>query len=257
MKPLFKWSGGKRAEIQEFKKYYPKQFEVYVEPFVGGGAVFFDLNHSNNIIADVHKEIINFYQEIKNGNSQIIYNLMEKFPNNENTYYYIRDEYVPQNTIEEAFKFFYLRKTAFRGMLRYNKKGKFNIPFGRYKTYNFDILLNSDYYKLLSNTQIFCSSFEEIFFDNEEYFYFLDPPYDSVFQDYGYCKFCRKEHERLAELFKSTKSKCLLVIGETDFIKKLYSEYIADSYEKKYSFKLHSGRIGNEINNKHLIIKNY
>ena len=83
---------------------------------------------------------------------------------------------------------------------------------------------------------------------------FLDPPYDSEFTDYGYCSFGKEEHEKLAECFKNTKIKCLMIIGKTDFISNLYKDYIVDEYDKKYRFKLHSGRVGNEINTKHLII---
>jgi len=88
---------------------------------------------------------------------------------------------------------------------------------------------------------------------------FLDPPYDSEFTDYGYCKFDKTDHIRLAELFKSTKIRCLMVIGKTPFIESLYQGYIVESgeYEKNYRFKIHSGRVGNEINTKHLVITNY
>jgi DNA adenine methylase len=86
---------------------------------------------------------------------------------------------------------------------------------------------------------------------------FLDPPYDSEFTDYGYCSFGREEHKKLFECFKNTKIKCLMIIGKTDFISNLYKDYIIDEYDKRYRFKLHSGRVGNEINTKHLIIKNY
>ena len=86
---------------------------------------------------------------------------------------------------------------------------------------------------------------------------FLDPPYDSTFTDYGYCTFEKKDHKKLAECFKQTKIKCLMIIGKTDFICDLYKGYIVGEYDKKYRFKIHSGRVGNEINTKHLIIKNY
>ena len=72
-----------------------------------------------------------------------------------------------------------------------------------------------------------------------------------------YTQFGKKEHRELAEYFHSTKNKCLMVIGRTDFIANLYEPYIVDEYEKKYRFKLHSGRVGDEINNTHLVIKNY
>ena len=257
MKPLVKWSGGKAQEISIFKKHYPTNYDNYIEPFVGGGAVFFDLSHYNNVINDIHKDLINFYQQIKNGYATDIYNLMSQYTNTEKDYYYIRDQFIPKNDIEKAFVFFYLRKTCYRGMLRYNKKGKFNIPFGRYKTYNFEILLDDNYYNLLKNTEIFNLSFEDIFqkYNDKDNFVFLDPPYDSVFTDYGYCSYDRDQHLKLYECFINTKNKCLMIIGETDFINDLYKGYIQEKYNKSYAFKIHSNRIN--ANNNHLIIKNY
>lgn len=144
-------------------------------------------------------------------------------------------------------------------MLRYNKKGKFNIPFGRYKTYNYENLKNTNYEDLLKRTEIFNKSFEHIFnnYNDSNNFMFLDPPYDSEFTDYGYCQFGKDEQHKLAKCFKETKIKCLMIIGKTPFIQDLYKDYIVGEYDKNYRFKLHSGRVGKEINTKHLIIKNY
>jgi DNA adenine methylase len=185
--------------------------------------------------------------------------MMSQYQNEEKTYYYIRDEFKITNDIERAFVFYYLRKTCYRGMLRYNKKGKFNVPFGRYKTYDYEILKDSRYEELLKSTEIFNTSFENIFekYNNEENSIFLDPPYDSVFTDYGYCKYDKEKHIILADYFKHTKSKCLMIIGETPFIEELYAGYIKGKYHKKYSFKFHSGRVGEEIDKNHLIITNY
>jgi DNA adenine methylase len=261
--PLVKWSGGKGDEIPIIKKYIPKKYERYIEPFVGGGACFFKFaQHSSeksNVINDIHPALINFYKEIKKGNGKKIYSLMKKYPNEEKTYYYIRDEYKPKNKTEEAFVFYYLRKTCYRGMLRYNKSGHFNVPFGRYKKVNYEELINENYFPLFSNTTILNKSFPYIFekYNEKTDFIFLDPPYDSKFTDYGYCKFGKEEHALLAEYFKKSKAKCLMIIGDTPFIRELYEDYIVFEYDKKYRFKLHSGRVGNEINNKHLVIKNY
>ena len=188
-----------------------------------------------------------------------IYEFMTQHPNDEKTYYSIRDNMEINTSIETAKRFYYLRKTCYRGMLRYNKKGKFNIPFGRYKTYNYEILKNRKYTELLSRSTILNTNFKTIFedYNDENNFMFLDPPYDSEFTDYGYCKFGKKEHEELAHCFKETTIKCLMIIGKTDFIVNLYKDYIVDEYDKKYRFKLHSNRISDDINNKHLIIKNY
>lgn len=184
---------------------------------------------------------------------------MNNSPNDEITYYKIRDEMEIKDELDNAKRFYYQRKTCFRGMLRYNKNGKFNIPFGKYKTINYDDLNNSKYEELLNRTEILNKDFTYIFenYNHENNFMFIDPPYDSEFTDYGYCEFGKKEHLKLADYFKTTKIKCLLIIGKTDFIQELYKEYIIDEYEKKYRFKLYDNRINDLINTKHLIIKNY
>ena len=257
--PLIKWSGGKSDEIKMFEKYFPDNYNLYIEPFIGGGSVYFYLNPDNAVINDIHKELIDLYQSIGEGESDKIYEFMENNPNDEETYYKIRDEMIINDKLDSAKRFYYQRKTCFRGMLRYNKNGKFNIPFGRYKTINYNDLKNKDYELLLNKTQILNKDFNYIFenYNDENNFMFLDPPYDSEFTDYGYCQFGKKEQEELALLFKNTKIKCLMIIGKTKFIEDLYKDYIIDEYDKKYKFKLYDNRIGDEINIKHLIIKNY
>ena len=257
--PLIKWSGGKSDEIKMFEKYFPNSYNLYIEPFIGGGSVYFYLNPDNAVINDIHTELIDLYQSIGEGESDKIYDFMENNPNDEETYYKIRDEMIINDKLDSAKRFYYQRKTCFRGMLRYNKNGKFNIPFGRYKTINYKDLKNKDYELLLNKTQILNKDFNYIFenYNDENNFMFLDPPYDSEFTDYGYCQFGKKEQEELATLFKDTKIKCLMIIGKTKFIEDLYKDYIIDEYDKKYKFKLYANRIGDEINIKHLIIKNY
>jgi len=257
--PLYKWIGGKRHEIKYFKSFYPEKFTKYIEPFFGAGATFFDLAFTDNVINDIHPDNINFLNEIKIGNGKKIYELMQKYPNNKEIYYKVRDEFKPKNKTEEAFQFYYLRKTCFRGMIRYNSNGKFNVSYGKYKNINYDELLFPQYEQLLQKTHIMSTDFTNVFseYNDENYFMFLDPPYDSTFTNYGYCNFGRKQHEKLFELFSTTKNKCLLVIASTDFIHNLYKDYIVGTYSKKYAFKIYSGRIGSEINKEHLIIRNY
>ena len=193
------------------------------------------------------------------GSHTTIYDFMNIHPNDEKTYYEVRDTMDINCTLDNAKRFYYLRKTCFRGMLRYNKSGKFNIPYGKYPKINYNDLLNKDYIDLFKRTEIYNKSFEYIFkkFNNSNNFMFLDPPYDSEFTDYGYCQFGKEEHKTLAKYFKETKIKCLMNIGKTQFISDLYKDYIVEEYDKKYRFKLYAGRIGDEINTKHLIIKNY
>jgi DNA adenine methylase len=259
MKPLIKWSGGKSDEIKLFEKYIPFECSTIIEPFAGGAATFFEFGHrfEHRVLADVHTELVTLYKALSEGKSKEIYDFMKSHPNDEKTYYEVR-AWEPKSLVDVACRFYYLRKTCFRGMMRYNKTGGFNVPFGRYKTFNFENLLNDDY-DILKQTTILEASFETVFdtYDDPNNFVFLDPPYDSVFTDYGYCSFGKDEHIKLANCFKTTKNKCLMIIGDTPFIRDLYDGFIADEYDKKYRFKLHSGRIGDEINTKHLVIKNF
>lgn len=258
--PLIKWSGGKSDEIHLFEKYIPNDINYYIEPFCGAGSLFFHLNHTKNVINDVHKELIDFYRSIKDGHSENIFNFMENHSNDEETYYKVRDDITINDYIDNACRFYYLRKTCYRGMLRYNLKGKFNIPYGKYKTINYQSILNPQYYNLLSNTEVYNLNYSEIFekYDDHKNFVFLDPPYDSKFTDYGYCKFDRDEQVRLSETFKKTKNRCLMVINKTEFICDLYKDYIIEEYDKNYKFRLYDGRIKTqEMDAVHLVIKNY
>ena len=259
MKPIVKWSGGKTDELGEIMKHAPDTYDTYIEPFVGGGALFFHLAPEKSVINDIHPELVNFYSEIKNGNGQQIWNLMNSSEFTEDEYYKIRDDYQAQNSTEKAFQFYYLRKTCYRGMLRYNKKGHFNIPYGRYANVNYDDVRDEKYHQVLSRATIHNEDFSEIFrkYNSSENFCFIDQPYDSEFTDYGYCKFGRPEQERLANDFKSSQMKCLMIVGDTPYIRELYSDYIVASYPKNYRFRLHSGRVGDEINKDHLVIKNF
>jgi DNA adenine methylase len=242
-----------------FEKYFPENYTTYIEPFVGGGSVYFYLNPANAVISDVHTELIDLYKSVGNGQGREIFDFMKKTPNDENTYYEIRDEMDVNSALDSAKRFYYQRKTCFRGMLRYNKSGKFNIPFGKYKTINYNGIIDKNYETLLGRTEILNKSFDYIFenYNDENNFMFLDPPYDSEFTDYGYCQFGKEEQKKLAQCFKNTSIKCLMIIGKTAFIEELYNGYIVAEYDKKYRFKLYDNRIGDEINTKHLIIKNY
>ncbi len=288
LKPLFKWSGGKRKEIKLFRQYYPEDFKVFVEPFFGAGAVYFDLNfEGQNFIADTHDEVICFLKQCrdkekmkkiasfmknpwqpilkskpaKEKQQEIYENLPEEFKRHgEATYYFVRDGMKITNDLSKACRFYYLRKTAYRGMIRYNPKMQFNIPWGKYKSVNFEDMYNEEYSELLSRTKIVQGCFTKTmkkFENNEDAFIFLDPPYDSEFTDYK-TPFGKEDHAELARLFKNSKAKCLMVIGDTPYIRKLYEGYIEAEYDKNYQFRLKEGRIkASDIDNLHLVIKNY
>lgn len=259
MKPLFKWTGGKSDELQHIRKHFPVNFDIYIEPFVGGGAVFFDLNPDKAVINDIHPELTAFYRQIKDGNATHLYDAIKDLPVDEEGYYNMRDGFDPVTDFDKALQFYYLRKTCYRGMLRYNRSGHFNIPYGRYKNVKFEELQNTAYTDLLQRTDVLNLDFTQVFeqYNSPDNFCFIDQPYDSVFTNYGYCEFGRAEQESLARCFKDTDIKCLMVVADTDFIRQLYDGYIVESYPKKYRFKIHSGRVNEAINKQHLIIKNF
>lgn len=268
--PLCKWSGGKRDEIKLFRGFYPRGFERYVEPFVGGGAVFFDLEFpGENVINDVHPDLVNFYRQMSLGHAGRIHALASGFGTTERDYYLVRGggrklspgdrPFAPSDDVERAARFIYLRRTCFRGMIRHNEGGEFNVPWGRYKSVRFDDILDERYAALLSRTTITQGDYSQLFqrYDGPENFFFIDQPYDSAFNDYGTEGFGREMQVALADAFRRTRSRCLMVVGGTDLIRGLYDGYVRFEYPKKYSFKIYGGRIGEEINKTHLVITNY
>jgi DNA adenine methylase len=264
MKPLYKWPGGKTQELNSIKQYIPEGFKYYVEPFFGGGALFFELESPKNIINDFNTEVINFLNIIKKGDGKEIHSALLKLSNDEKTYYKIRS-WKPETKLENAIRFYYLRKTCFRGMIRYNSSGIFNVPYGNYKTFKFDELLEESYVKLLNNTIILNEDYKVLFnkYNDKDYFCFIDPPYHNAFNSYTSDGFNDEEHLNLYEVFKSSQMKCLMIIGKTDYIQNIYKDFIVEEYGKKYSIT-RATKQEKELNQKrsikesvHLVIKNY
>lgn len=282
MKPILKYRGGKSKEIKYFEKLIPK-FNRYVEPFMGGGGVYFYLEPENALLNDINERLINFYQGIQK-DYQIIRKELDflgkeyarnrldfldrKAANpdlrvndlNETLYYKIRDQYngLSPEEYHKGTLYYFINKTAYSGMIRFNSRGEFNVPYGRYANFNTS-LLEDGHHKLLKKAEISNGSYVEIFHKvKEDDFIFLDPPYDTVFSDYGNEVFTgdfrEDEHRQLANDFKNLSAKSMLIIGDTPLIRELYLNYIHDSYEKTYSVNIRN-RFKSETN--HLIITNY
>lgn len=158
----------------------------------------------------------------------------------------------------ESVIYFFINKTAYSGMIRYNANGEYNVPFGRYKNLNTQ-LITDEHYKLLKRTEIFNEDYSVIFnMTNEKDFVFLDPPYDCVFSDYGNETykdgFGEEEHRRLANDFVNLSCKALLVIGKTPLTEELYGKYIIEEYDKSYAVNI---RNRFKAGAKHIIVTNY
>ena len=243
-KPFLKWAGGKGQLINTFEEMFPSELkngeiEIYIEPFVGGGAVLFHVLQNYNIkkayINDINKELINCYRCIKTDVGLVIDRLesLEKeylSCNDRNEYYYqVRQRYneIKLNGHEDYEKcadFIFLNKTCFNGLYRVNKDGKFNVPHGKYKNplicdkENLQLCAN-----LLQKTEISFGDYKQVLknADNKTLVYF-DPPYrplieNNSFVSYDKSGFDDEDQIRLADNFKELNKKgCLLMLSNSD-----------------------------------------
>lgn len=370
LSPFIKWAGGKEKELIYILPNLPKNYNRYIEPFVGGGAVYFSIDNKNMLINDKSYELINLYKMIKGKNIEFhnkidgIYHnwrvlegivenhsqlfvskykdySMDKISKNELDDFIIEfilhhsnefngvlstsfnidinnfikeikknlirktgrmkkiefqkgilpEEDVIDN-IETAFKsayymhfrhlynniqelnielpfymaiFYFIREYCYASMFRYNKNGKFNVPYGGISYNKKDFGKKIDYLKSpkltnhLNNTEIYNLDFEDFFAvikPSQDDFLFLDPPYDSDFSDYGGMTFDTKDQRRLANWLYNTESKFMLVIKNTILIQELYFDkgFNISAFDKKY---LVSFQNRNEKNAEHLLITNY
>ncbi len=283
MKPLVKYRGGKSKEIPSFIDYIPQYSGRYVEPFFGGGALFFYLCPENSIINDINSKLMTFYRGVRDNYPTLrqeldeiekIYEanrkdfdvLKRQFPEervedkNEALYYHLRDMFngITEARYSEALLYFFINKTAYSGMIRYNARGEFNVPFGRYTHLNTS-LVTARHSKLLSNAEIYNTDYKEIFkMTTSEDFMFLDPPYDCIFSDYGNEEykdgFNDDCHEELAEEIKKLTCKTLMVIGRTPLTEKLYGDMIVGEYEKAYAVNIRNRFKSSAM---HILVANY
>ena len=373
-KPFIKWAGGKEKELPYIKENLPKEIDRYIEPFIGGGAVYFNINIKDSYINDKSEELINLYSCIKNNDikfynkinsiyknwrllEQVVQNnkkeLLEiyikyckEYERNKNLkkefkktiYDFVKkhsdefngalsDEFnfgtnnfikeIEKNLISKmtrmnkienqrgkmelndtldnfecAFKsafymhlrylyneheklkidmpfyeaiFYFIREYCYASMFRYNKNGKFNVPYGGisynrkdfYKKINY--ISSNKLHKYMKNTKIYNEDFEDFLTKIKPQkgdFIFIDPPYDTEFSTYAKNEFDKKDQIRLAEILHNTKANVMVIIKNTEFIYNLYDSkgFNIKSFDKKY---LVSFQNRNEKDAKHLIITNY
>ncbi|MDY2794615.1 Dam family site-specific DNA-(adenine-N6)-methyltransferase [Peptostreptococcus anaerobius] len=238
--PFVKWAGGKRQLLPKIKELLPERFETYYEPFVGGGALLFELKKDGAIINDINLSLINAYTQIRDNVElflEYINDLDARIINgNKEYYYYIRDLYnsklFEKNfDTELASMFVFLNKHCFNGLYRVNSKGLFNVPYNKSikPSVNRDNIIEiSEYLKKIT---IMNGDFEDCCVDaNEGDFIFFDSPYaplnTSSFDSYTKEGFEIDEHIRLAELFDELTERgcfCMLTNHNTDLINNLYS----------------------------------
>jgi DNA adenine methylase len=240
MKPLITWGSNKSYDVNMVMPFIPVNYTMYIQPFAGSASLFFNLEPTcPALLNDINDDLINFYQQIKSGNSNAIKNFMDYTPNNKTTYYDILHNFYPTTPTEQASQFYYLRKTCHRSSLRFNKYGLFNVAYGNNTNIDYSILSDIRYFNLLQNTTITNNDFLQIFNSHNDpnYFIFIDAPDDNRA---NISQFLPDDHLRLFRSFTQSHSKCLMIIKDTIFTKELYKDYIIAAYPTfgRYGTKL-------------------
>ncbi|WP_395649146.1 DNA adenine methylase [Planktothrix agardhii] len=245
VKPFLKWAGGKRQLLPEILKYLPKNIgkTTYFEPFLGGGALLFELQPKQAIVNDSNRELINCYRVIKDNVEELIEVLkVHKAKNSKEYFDYLRGidrlkQYNKFSDIQKAARIIYLNKTCYNGLFRVNSKGQFNVPFGSYKNPNIldEAVLRgvNDYLNQKSVTFLNRDFAEAVKDAKKGDFVYFDPPYDPVsntasFTGYDINGFNQNEQRRLKQVVDElTEKGCNVMLSNsaTDFILDLYKDH--------------------------------
>lgn len=276
-KPFVKWVGGKRQLAQQFRNmnlYPPEGFDprtaTYFEPFVGGGAMFFDLKPKRAILSDMNFELITTYNVIKNDVENLIKKLKyHKSKNNKEYFLKIRSRDIKKlSSLEIAARFIYLNRTCFNGLFRVNSSGGFNVPYGKNSN---PMICDEENLKKVSK------SLRGIKIIHEDYkkvldrakkgdFVYFDPPYypvnkTSSFTSYTKEAFLEKEQMELSSTFLELHNRgCYVMLSNsnTPFIKKLYSNLNKEIKIKKvYATRAINSKGNGRGEIKEIVVINY
>ena len=226
--PPLKWAGGKRWLVPHIQSYWVKHsHQRLVELFCGSLAITLGLKPKKALLNDINLPLIHFFESLKKG---LV--VSSQFKNSEDFYYKARKKFNDLLnkeilTDKTAELFYYLNRTGYNGLCRFNSRGEFNVPFGKYKKINYkkDFLV----YKTVFKTWTFsCLDFEQLKINQKDFIY-ADPPYDVEFTKYSPQDFSFEDQERLAKFLSKHKGPVIISNQATPRIKKLY---------KKLGFKL-------------------
>ena len=272
-KPFVKWAGGKRQIIDKLKKYVPEEFGTYYEPFVGGGALLFELSPIVAVINDSNEELMNVYNVLCNEEKfKKMCSVLNTYEakHSEEFFYDIRNKDRNKNTYNRladytrAARTIYLNKACFNGLYRVNSKNEFNVPFGKklkVNTYDGSNLIVVSNYLTINDVKILCVDFEEaVSTAKKGDFVYFDPPYDSdtqTFNSYTETGFDKDEQRRLAKVFKELDSRGVYVMlsnHNTVLVNELYGNYNIHIIEAKRAINANGKKRGKI---EEVIITNY
>ena len=270
--PFVKWAGGKRQLITQIRERMPEKYNDYYEPFIGGGAVIFDLLPANALINDINKALINTYRTICNEPDAFLKEVNrldnDMWEDGKKYYYSIREHYNDklmrsEYDVELATLFVFINKHCFNGLYRVNGKGLFNVPYNNSRRVSVDedvIIATSEY---LRGVTIIDGDFEQACKNAKKGdFVFIDSPYAPLnptsFESYTKEGFDIESHKRLAKLYDELTARgcyCMLTNHNTELINELYGnkDYKIDVVSVKRMINSDaSNRVGEEV-----IICNY
>lgn len=236
-KPFVKWAGGKSQLLSGMSKLFPPKNHInrYFEPFLGGGAVFFNLQHPKSYLSDTNKNLVEVYEVVKDNVEDLI-QALKKHKNERDYFYEVRSQNpAVLSPIERAARFIYLNKTCFNGLYRENSKGEFNVPFGKYKN---PAICDEEGLRsaslALKKATISRSEFHSVLLKAKTAdFIYFDPPYHplnktSSFTSYTAGGFGEDEQRELANVYRELSDRgCFVMLSNSDtpLIRELYKGF--------------------------------
>ena len=254
-KPIMKWAGGKTQMLGDIMPKIPQKYGKYIEPFIGGGALFFALSPDKAIIADSNPELINMYRQVAD-NVEAVISYLKKYKNTKEDFYEVRSlDWFKLKKEEAAARTIYLNKTCFNGLYRVNSAGQFNSPYGRY---NNPAIENRPAIRALAkylsgNIKILCGDYELALQNlDKDSFVYLDPPYMPIsssasFTGYTEGGFDYNEQLRLknnCDKLASQGIKFLESNSDCEEIRELYKDYKIISVSANRSINSRADRRG-------------
>ncbi|MCP4871520.1 MAG: DNA adenine methylase [Proteobacteria bacterium] len=238
-RPFLKWVGGKTQLLRDIRLLIPEQFKTYYEPFIGGGAVYFHLRPPNAVIGDVNQELIDCFGAVRDCVGDVM-DVLTTHKYEQEYYYEVRATDPSTLTLpQKAARTIFLNRTGFNGLYRVNKKGKFNVPFGRYTNPLIcDVANLGACSGVLAETELRCGAFKKVLATvGEDDFVYLDPPYVPVsktanFTSYASGGFGHDDQLELAselERLHAVGAKFVLSNADADGVRAMYEALDIDT----------------------------
>lgn len=234
-RPFLKWAGGKGKLLDQYAKYFPRQYRTYFEPFLGGGAVFFHLRPQQAVLTDINPQLVNVYRCVRDEVESLIPLLQDHQAHHSPDYYYQVRAFPPEDPVHQAARLLYLNKTCFNGLYRENASGQFNVPIGRYRNPRIcDPALLRAASQALQGKDLQVNPFEAILeAATPADFVYFDPPYHplsstSSFTAYNRYSFGDQDQIRLRDVFATLAARGVPVMlsnSDCEWIRALYQDF--------------------------------